>query len=403
MKRYVLRGLWAAVASALTLCLLAGCGANKPLAPSVIESYYEDMTAYRGLISDEEARELCGDEAVGTVVSIERVEREYVPVLISLDGLSRFFPDVPLEQWEADYRVVTVEIDEVTEGTFFTNADKWKKDKKRVSFSLPIEFRELEYWDEEKPRYTGRKILAGTSDDPNIRVGDRVTLLRNAYCEYSVLAGDYNSFVYLGEKRLEIGWLRGYADGRYIFVDEPELRWRRNVIEPRREGETILEAAFITPMRARQRLSEKEAETQSEFVVRGEIYIARHTNSPGLYIRDVTNRQFTVPPLEAWDIDGYDLTVSITEIIKAEGDPLKETDQMSILVPLMLKNAESGREIKLDGVVPVEGTEVTVYWNEGYENSAAEFVVRTEDGDIDALFGVILRDPVGPITYTRID
>ena len=119
MKRYVLRGLWAAVASALTLCLLAGCGANKPLAPSVIESYYEDMTAYRALIGDEEARELCGDEAVGTVVSIERVEREYVPVLISPDGLSRFFTDVPLEQWEADYRVVTVEIDEVAEGTFF--------------------------------------------------------------------------------------------------------------------------------------------------------------------------------------------------------------------------------------------------------------------------------------------
>lgn len=379
-------------AAALMLCLLAGCAA-KPLAPSYFESYYNAANAYRALIGDEEARELCGEEAVGTVVSIERIEREYVPILVSVDGLSRYYTDVPLEQWEADYRVVTVEIDEVLEGTFFAPPDKWHTDKRAVSFTLPIEYRELEYWDENSPRYTGRKIVAGTPDEPDIRVGDSVTLLTDRYGEWSVAAGNHNAFVYLGETRLNIGWLRGEADSRYIFVDSPELRWRRNVIAPRREGVSVLEAAYIEPMRTRQQLSEKKAEAQSAFVVHGSIGYARHVDFPAWYIHDVTNRLYTDPPLETWGGDYYRLTIYIDEIVKQEGDPLEQTDIIHVLVPRTLTNAETGREIKLDGVDPIEGMEVTVYWNEGYENSAAGFIIRTEDGDIDVIFGIVERDP----------
>jgi hypothetical protein len=190
-------------AAALMLCLLAGCAA-KSLAPSYFEAYYNAANAYRALIGDGEAHELCGEEAVGTVVSIERIEREYVPILVSVTGRSQYYADVPLEQWEADYRVVTVEIDEVLEGTFFAPASKWQTGKKAVSFTLPIEYRELEYWDETAPRYTGRKILAGTPDEPDIRVGDSVTLLTDRYGEWSVAAGNHNAFVYLGETRLNI-------------------------------------------------------------------------------------------------------------------------------------------------------------------------------------------------------
>ena len=387
-------------AAALMLCLLAGCAA-KPLAPSYFEAYYNAANAYRALISDREARELCGEEAVGTVVSIERIEREYVPILVSVDGLSRYYTDVPLEQWEADYRVVTVEIDEVLEGTFFAPPDKWHTDKRAVSFTLPIEYRELEYWDETSPRYTGRRILAGTPEEPDIHVGDSVTLLTNIRGEWSVAAGIYDAFVYLGETRLNIGWLRGEADSRYVFVSEPELHWRRNVIAPRREGVSVLEAAYIEPMRELQKLSTKQAEARSAFVVRGTILETRHVDSPPLYVRDVTNRQFN-EPLETWDMDYYRLTIEIDEVFKQEGDPLKPANRIEVLVPLKLTNAESGREIKLDGVVPFERTEVTVYWNEGYENSAADFIVRTEDGDIDVISGTVSREPV-PVVWTPID
>ena len=387
-------------AAALMLCLLAGCAA-KPLAPSYFEAYYNAANAYRALISDREARELCGEEAVGTVVSIERIEREYVPILVSVTGRSQYYADVPLEQWEADYRVVTVEIDEVLEGTFFAPASKWQTGKKAVSFTLPIEYRELEYWDETAPRYTGRRILTGTPEEPDIHVGDSVTLLTNIRGEWSVAAGIYDAFVYLGETRLNIGWLRGEADSRYVFVSEPELHWRRNVIAPRREGVSVLEAAYIEPMRELQKLSTKQAEARSAFVVRGTILETRHVDSPPLYVRDVTNRQFN-EPLETWDMDYYRLTIEIDEVFKQEGDPLKPANRIEVLVPLKLTNAESGREIKLDGVVPFERTEVTVYWNEGYENSAADFIVRTEDGDIDVISGTVSREPV-PVVWTPID
>ena len=388
------------LAAALMLCLLAGCAA-RPLAPSYFEAYYNAANAYRALIGDGEAHELCGEEAVGTVVSIERIEREYVPILLSVTGRSQYYADVPLEQWEADYRVVTVEIDEVLEGTFFAPANKWQTGKKAVSFTLPIEYRELEYWDETSPRYTGRRILAGSPDEPDIRVGDSVTLLTNIRGEWSVAAGIYDAFVYLGEKRLNIGWLRGEADSRYIFVSESEQHCRRNVIPPRREGVSVLEAAYIEPMRELQKLSTKQAEACSAFVVRGTISDARHVDSPPLYVRDVTNRQFN-EPLETWDMVYYRLTIEIDEIFKQEGDPLEAANRIEVLVPRKLTNAETGREIKLDGVVPFERMEVTVYWNEGYENSAAEFIVRTEDGDIDVISGTVSREPV-PVVWTQID
>ncbi|MBO6011095.1 MAG: hypothetical protein J6P71_04780, partial [Oscillospiraceae bacterium] len=67
-------------------------------------------------------------------------------------------------------------------------------------------------------------------------------------------------------------------------------------------------------------------------------------------------------------------------------------------------NAESGKALTFDGVVPTEGAEITVWWNEGGTNNAAiDFVARTADGSLDVLFGFVDRDPPGPDGLIRID
>ncbi|MBO6010663.1 MAG: hypothetical protein J6P71_02550, partial [Oscillospiraceae bacterium] len=107
------------LAAALMLCLLAGCAAKKPLAPSLFAERYEASRAEISQLTRDEIWELCEDKAVGTVVSVTRVERDYFPVLINLAHDVNAYRAVPIEQWEADHWVVAVKLDEVLEGRTF--------------------------------------------------------------------------------------------------------------------------------------------------------------------------------------------------------------------------------------------------------------------------------------------
>ena len=239
------------------------------------------------------------------------------------------------------------------------------------------------------PRYTGRKLAVASPGDAVPQVGDRVTLLLGSHC-----AG-----VLLDDTLLNTwGMSPGKRDGSYSYADV----CRRNVVEPRKEGETFLEAAFVGPMLSRSALSPEQAEALSAFAVRGTIKNAKLIQGP-LYA-DYMQQPSWEDPLETWDGEIWRVYVSIDEALKQDGEPLEAGDELVLYVPKTLTNAASGKELTFDGVAPAEGAEITVRWNEGgAEPVAVDFTARTADGAIDVLFGFVDRDPPGPDGLIRID
>lgn len=376
------------ILAAALLLGLSGCAAKKPLAPSLFVERCEAAQAGRSPLTDDGIWELCPDKAVGTVVSVRRVSREYFPVLINLNRPADAYRAVPVEQWAADKWLLTVKLDEVLDGRTFA----YDSYDGYATVEIPLEYAELEYWDEKAPRYTGRKFAAASPDDPVPQVGDRLTLL------YKGLPQN-ECFVYLGEKLLSAAsFLPGVRDGSYGYADV----CRRNVVEPMREGATCLETAFVEPMRELGKLSPEKAGARIAFAVRGTVKTAELLQGP-IYA-DLMQWPDLDDPLETWDAEAWRLTVTVDEALKQDGEPLEAGDELLLCVPKTLTNAESGKSLTFDGAVPAEGAEVTVWWNEGGTNNAAiDFIARTADGSLDVLYGFVERDPPGPDGPMRID
>ncbi len=377
------------------LCLFSGCAEKKPLAPSIVAELYEQAQAYRLSLSDAEVRERCDEQAVGTVVAVERAQNQYFPLRVDMEASdSGLFRSVPLEQWSGDLWIVTVEIDEVLKGTLF----KDKSIHRRAFFSLPIEFSELEYWDEEAPRYTGRKISVYPPDEPPVSIGDRVELLTRRLGAFALAVGSFDSFVFLGDERMTIG---GVSAGEYnpSIPDNYDRMYRRNVVKPRADGVSILETAFIEPMESLRKLSPDKAQARSSFAVRGTVTrTVSWTSEFGIESSGVLTEE--IHYLETWDKESWAVYIRIDEVLKQDGLPIEPGDGLAIVIPTRMTDTESGKEFLFDAVVPAEGDKVAVCWNEGYmtdtRSVAAEFILVTDEGSPGVLYGFVDREPVVP-------
>lgn len=375
----------------LALLFLCSCASRKQLAPSLCESLLKTVQSQRISLDDDDAFALCEDIAKGTVVSVTVLTGDYLPVYVNLSNTGFFYRAVPIEQWSATHAVVTVTVEDVISGTRFQTGTT-------ASFNIPMDFQELSIWNESDPKYTGRKFSLVAENESLPLVGDEVTmLLGGGQSGFYRLTGDDLSFVFSGKSRLHIGWLRpGVVDngGAYWADSESEPRWRRNVIQPRQKDVSILEAAFLTPMKEREKLSSANANAKSSFVVKGVVKSVSPLKAP---IEIWYQNSFSEKPLEAWSLDGWMVTVTVNTIDKAMDQSLSVGAELVLCVPRQLVNTEGQKTISLKGRVPVEGSEVTAYWNEGYDNVAVDWLLRTSKGDWNILYGYVNRNPSATI------
>lgn len=363
--------------------LLVGCKRTTTLAPSLCQALFEDTQAFRASLSNDDVVANCTDIASGSVVEIEILENDYLPVYVDFSSSGFFWRAVPLEQWSITHVVVTVKIEDVSLGKVFNKGGT-------ATFNIPMELQELAWWDEVNPKFTGRRFSMNEIDMALPQIGDLVTIMRGPSEGNHRMTGKLFSFAFLGEQRINIGWLYpGSLDGRYLSDSETEPHWRRNVVSPRREGTTILEAAFLEPMKERQKYSYAMAKERSGFVVRGVVQqVAPVTYPVSIYYKAGLNEN----PLEQWNMEAWTVSISITEIIKETGNSLDANAELFVTVPKCFSATETGSKISMNGSVPSEGSEVTICWNEGYQRVAVDWLIRTSKDAIDILYGYIINN-----------
>lgn len=371
------------------LIFLAACRPQETAEPSLCEALLGETQQQRQDVSAAEAFALCTDVAVGTVISLKTLDDDYMPILVS-DGRpeSIFYCAVPLEQWAVTHMVVTVKIDRVLSGrTFDVEAT--------ATFNIPILFRELLHWDEEESVYTGRSFTLSESEAALPSVEDRIILLQSESQGLNRLVGQKLSFVFCGDQRLNIGWLRpGELSGAYYEDSETEPRWRRNVVPLKETGVSVLEAAYFVPMRARQMLSLDAAEAESGFVVRGTISSATYQTeqAKNLYL---TIYLFS-EPLERWETDGWQVTVTVDEIKKEDGTALSQETNIVLFLPTQLRRIDGDETLLMTGAIPEVGSAVKLYWNEGFRDASVDWLMRSEAGACDILWAYVDRTPGRP-------
>lgn len=379
MKRWKRGKHFALLCLCWMLLLPMGCQSRKAAAPSLCEALMEETQQLRQSVSTEEAYQICEEAAEGTVVRVEWLEADYLPIYVDFDTVD-MYSYVPLEQWAVTHAVVTVRIDRVVSGTFFA-------EESMATFNIPVRFRELSHWDAEEPVYTGRSFGVPEGEACVPAPEDQVVLLQSGAMRSDRLVSEQLSFVLSGEERLPVGWLRRGENHREYWSDSEN--YRRNVIPPREAGQSIMEAAYLAPMRERQQLSGEAAEAESEFSVRGTVSaVTRWVEYDPIYL---AVRAFD-EPLEHWRVYGWHVTVTLDEVRKAEGEStLPEETELHLYLPTQLRKGETF--LKLDGVIPEVGSSVEVYWNEGSQNTAVDWLVRCGDAACDILFALLDTTP----------
>lgn len=396
MKKHVLSVL---LAACFTLLALTACGGKAPEAtePSLCEALFSEIRELRQDVSLAEAFTLCSQAAVGTVTGVKTLDNDYLPICVSDSGLQQL---VPLEQWSVTHTVVTVRIDRVLSGEKF-------QAETTVTFNIPGLFRELSQWDPEEPVYTGRSFTLTRPDAALPQTDESVVLLWDGSRGSDRVGGTGLSFAFCGDRRVDIDWLflSDYS-GEYAgeYAGETGSPFRRNAIPPRDPGETVLDAAFLAPMKARQLLSSEKAGEESDFVIRGTVsaayYVSEQACDVFLYGREGDGY------LECWQAEGWYVTVTVDEIIKEEGEALTQETEISVFIPTALRRTDSDLLLPvssllptaesaalLNGVVPQVGGAVEAYWNGGFNGGPADMLIRCGEGACEVLYPQVYRHP----------
>ena len=324
--------------------------------------------------------------AVGTIIGIETLDEDFLPVWVHEKNSYIISRCKAAEQWLVDRTFYKVKIDCAIRGSAF-------KQEEECLFDIPTVFKEISYYSEEEPVFTGESFVAVDSNVEQPQVGDTVLLARHTGVE-TVLCGKTLSAVFWGDKRIEFGTLSVSSKNienvdKYSVPEDAPI----NHIPPIAKGESLLKAAFIDPMRKRQNMSDEEIYAASEFFVKGTVVSVE----PAPYKLDITAMGLESLVLESWDFESLWAVVDVSEVLKADTNleerALDESARVWIRLCRTFKQLYGDENIQLSGVIPEVGDEITVWWTESNSGVENDFHAETAEGVCDVWSGVAIAHP----------